>query len=251
MSTEVVTTSRIEKSSFTRFSESRRSKMFGVVEIAALLASCFVMLLVILSYLYFVVPARTRWTAVQADQKRVIANVDKLKGIVNEGQNTQQTVDQIVSSLSDFENVSLVKQDQGRMALYGELNTLIIKNGLRNTSGPAYTALEPLGAKVTPGSSSVSTKWQSVYPGIGVVMTIEGPYQNLRHFIQDLERSKQFVIINQVELQRAENSSQLAALPSETGSGSRGSMVSLQLNMAMYFQREDGESAGANVSRVQ
>jgi hypothetical protein len=251
MSTEVATTPRVEKSSFVRFSESRRSKMFGVAEIVALLGSCFVLLLVILSYLYFVVPTRLRLNTVQADRERVRVNLDKLKGIVHEGQDTEQTVEQIVASLGDFETVSLVKQDEGRMSLYGELNALIIKNGLRNTSGPAYTALEPLGAKVTPGSSSVSTKWQSVYPGIGVVMTIEGPYQNLRHFIQDLERTKQFVIINQVELQRAENSSQLAALPSETGSGSRGSLVSLQLNMAMYFQRENGESAAANVSQVQ
>jgi hypothetical protein len=125
------------------------------------------------------------------------------------------------------------------------LNRLILKNGLRNTSGPTYAALEPVGAKAIPGTS-VSTKWQSVYPGIGVLVTIEGPYQNLRHFIQEIERTKQFVIINEVELQRAENSSQIAVAP-EAGSGSRGSQVSLQLNMAMYFQRqgaENSESAG-------
>ena len=134
------------------------------------------------------------------------------------------------------------------MDLYGELNTLIIKHNLRNTSGPAYTALEPIGAKVTPGSASAATKWQSVYPGVGVVVTIEGSYQNLRHFIQDLERTKQFVIINQVELQKAENSSQVAELPAEGGSGTRGSLVSLQLNMAMCFQRENGESSADTVT---
>jgi Tfp pilus assembly protein PilO len=122
------------------------------------------------------------------------------------------------------------------MGLYGELNTLILKNGLRNTTGPAYTELSPLGTKVTPGAS-VSTKWQSVYPGIGVLLTVEGPYQNLRHFVQDIERSEQFVIINQVELQRAENSSQLAEAE-QSSSGSRVSLVSLQLNMSTYFQRQ-------------
>ena len=70
-----------------------------------------------------------------------------------------------------------------------------------------------------------------------MLVTVEGSYQNLRRFVRDIERTRHFVVINQVELQRAENSAQLPA-DSETG-GTRGSLVSLQLNMAMYFQRED------------
>ena len=126
------------------------------------------------------------------------------------------------------------------MALYGELNQLITKNGLRNTSGPSYTALDPIGTKVTAGSSA-NTKWQSVYPGVGVMVTVEGSYQNLRRFIQDLERTKQFVIINEVELQRAENSGQIASA-TVSESGTRESLVSLQLNMTMYFQRNEAEN---------
>jgi len=72
-------------------------------------------------------------------------------------------------------------------------------------------------------------------------VTVEGSYQNLRHFIQDLERTKQFVIINEVELQRAENGGQIAATDSETGT--RQSLVSLQLNMTMYFQRNENENS--------
>ena len=30
------------------------------------------------------------------------------------------------------------------MDLYGELNQLIVKNGLKNTSGPTYTTLDPV-----------------------------------------------------------------------------------------------------------
>jgi len=232
---------------FTGFASSRRAKMFGIVEIIALAGSCFVLFLVLVSYLYFLVPARSRRATLEADRSQLQVNLSKMQSIVKEGSDTKQTVDTIVGSLNNFETVGLVKQDEGRIDLYGELNKLILKNGVRNTSGPSYTALEPLGAKVTPGTS-VSTKWQSVYPGIGVVLTIEGPYQNLRHFIQDIERLKQFVIINQVELQRAENSSASSAGP-ETSTGTRGSLVSLQLNMAMYFQRE--ESANSGVTREQ
>jgi len=126
---------------------------------------------------------------------------------------------------------------------YDELNELIVKNGLRNTSGPAYTPLDPTGTKSVSGKST-TTKWQSFYPGIVVLVTVEGQYQDIRRFIRDLEQSKQFVVINQVELQRAnENSAPVSAEGGEAaaapaGSGSRGSLISLQLNLATYFQRE-------------
>lgn len=214
---------------------SRGNRMFGPAEILALAGSCFVFLLVLLSYLYFLVPARSQRASLEADRIRLQTNLNKLKGIVNERQNTKETVDEITVSLDRFETNSLLRQDEGRKDLYGELNRLIMKNSLRNTSGPSYTPLEPLGAKVTAGTS-VTTKWQSVYPGIGVLVTVEGSYQNLRHFIRDIERTRQFVVINQVELQRAENGSQVVK-DSESG-GTRASLVSLQLNMAMYFQRE-------------
>jgi hypothetical protein len=71
------------------------------------------------------------------------------------------------------------------------------------------------------------------------MVTVEGAYQDLRRFIRDIERSKQFVVINQVELQRAQdNNAPVSA--DESGSGTRISPVTLQLNMATYFQRENG-----------
>jgi Tfp pilus assembly protein PilO len=226
---------------------SRRGKMFGIAEILALVFSCFVLLLVLLSYLYFLVPARARRVAVEGDQVRLQSNLDKLRRIVDEEHSTQQRADAIATSLDKFETASLVRSDEGRMALYGELNQLITKNGLRNTSGPSYTALDPIGTKVTAGSSA-NTKWQSVYPGVGVMVTVEGSYQNLRRFIQDLERTKQFVIINEVELQRAENSSQIAAA-TDSETGTRESLVSLQLNMTMYFQRNGSENGAVGQER--
>jgi Tfp pilus assembly protein PilO len=247
MSEAVVATPRPSGNSLTNLIDSRRGKMFGIAEIIALALSCFVLFLVLLSYLYFLVPARARRATVEADQARLQSNLQKLRGIVGVAQSTQQRADAISTSLDRFETVSLVRPDEGRMALYGELNQLMTKNGLRNTSGPSYTTLDPIGSKVTPGASA-NTKWQSVYPGIGVLVTVEGSYQNLRRFIQDLERTKQFVIINEVELQRAENSSQIAA-PTDSETGTRESLVSLQLNMTMYFQRNGTENGVSGQER--
>lgn len=222
------------------FISSRRDKMFGVAEILALGGSCVVFLLVLLSYLYFLLPARSHLATLQADRLQLKANLQKSELIVSRDRGIKQTVDRIAESLETFESVGLVGKDRGRMTLYDQLNQLIVKNGLLNTSGPTYTTLEPLGGKMTPGKSS-STKWQTVYPGIAVDVTVEGSYQSLRHFIRDIELSKQFVIINQVELQRATNNNSTvdAAAASTAGTGSRASLVSLQLNMVTYFQRSN------------
>ena len=229
------------------FLESRRGKMFGVAEVVALAGSCFVLALVLFSYLYFVVPARSRISSLNADRQQLQTNLKTLDGVVNKEQNTQQTVDRVAASLNRFETETLLRQDEGRLQLYEELNQLIVKNGVKNTSGPTYTSLDPAGVKSASGKS-VITKWQSFYPGISVMVTVEGPYENIRRFIRDVERSRQFVVINEVELQRAEqNSGPVSAEGAPSSSGSRGSLVSLQLNMATYFQRDNATSSAAAV----
>jgi Tfp pilus assembly protein PilO len=234
---------------FSEFLVSRRGKMFGVVEVVALAGSCFVLALVLLSYLYFLVPARSRVATANADLKQLQANLQTLDGVVHKETDTKQTVDRIAASLNKFETEYLLRQEQGRMDLYEELNQLIVKNGLKNTSGPTYTTLDPTGAKSTVGKNVV-TKWQSFYPGIAVMVTVEGSYQDLRRFIRDVERSKQFVVINEVELQRATQNNAPASVDEGgtgatpgSGSGTRGSLVSLQLNMATYFQRPSATEA--------
>jgi Tfp pilus assembly protein PilO len=232
------------------FVESRRGKMFGIAEVAALAGSCLILLLVLLSYLYFLVPARSRVASLNADKKQLQTNLQTLHSVVSREQNTTQTVHQITTSLDKFETDFLLEPEQGRMELYDELNQLIIKNGVRNTSGPTYTALDPEGTKTT-GGRTTTTKWQSFYPGVAVLVTVEGQYENVRRFIRDVERSKQFVVINEVELQRARDtnapvSAEGSEVATETGqpasSGSRGSLVSLQLSMATYFQREASQT---------
>jgi Tfp pilus assembly protein PilO len=233
------------------FRASRRGKMFGVAEVIALAGSCFVLLLVLLSYLYFLVPARSRMASLEVDKKQVQTNLQTLNGVVKQGRDTKDTVERIAASLDKFQSAHLLNVDQGRMDLYDELNQMIVKNGLRNTSGPAYTPLDPAGTKSASGKTT-TTKWQSFYPGISVMVTVEGQYSNIRRFIRDIEKSKQFVVINEVELQRAnENSAPVsaeepAAESTAPGSGTRGSLVSLQLNMATYFQRNGGNGSGAN-----
>lgn len=238
MSAELTTAPRTQyKQRLSTFVQSRRGKMFGIAEVAALAGSCVVLLLVLLSYLYFLVPARSRVSSLNEDKARLQTNLQTLKGVVNKEQTTKEQVDRIAASLGEFETSHLLRADQGRLDFYGELNQIIVKNNLRNTSGPTYTPLEPTGTKAVAGKST-TTKWQSFYPGIAVMVTVEGQYQDIRRFIRDIERSKQFVVINQVELQRA-NENNAPASVEGAESGTSGSLISLQLNLATYFQRDN------------
>lgn len=231
------------KHKLTTFLDSRRGKMFGFAEVVALAASCFVLLVVMLSYLYFLVPARSRVSSLNEDKARLQANLQTLQGVVSKEKNTKEQVDQIASTLTDFESGYLLRPDQGRLELYDELNQLIIKNSLRNTSGPTYTPLDPSGTKAVSGKST-TTKWQSFYPGISVLVTVEGQYQDVRRFVRDIERSKQFMVINEVELQRANENSSPLADESAAAAGTRGALISLQLNLTTYFQRDNSANAG-------
>jgi hypothetical protein len=236
------------KSRVSEFLASRRGKMFGVAEVAALAGSCFVLALVLLSYLYFLVPARSRLASLHTDLKQTQTNLQTLGTVFDKDQNTKQNVDRAAESLNRFETEHLMRADEGRMDSFRELNELIVRNNLRNTSGPTYTPLDPAGTKSTAGKTVV-TKWQSFYPGTAVMVTVEGEYQNVRRFIRDIERSRQFVVINEVELQRAsQTNAPASAEEGGAGSGTRGSLVTLQLNMATYFQRP-GAADSAPVSQ--
>ena len=240
------------KARASEFLASRRGKMFGVAEVAALAGSCLVLVLVLLSYLYFLVPARSNLASLNTQLKQTQTNLQTLDGIVNKEQNTKQNVDRAAASLTKFETEHLMQADVGRMDSFRELNELIVKNNLKNTSGPTYTPLDPAGTKSNSGRT-VATKWQSFYPGTSVMVTVEGEYQNVRRFIRDIERSRQFLVINEVELQRASQNNAPASAEEGApgaGAGTRGSLVTLQLDMATYFQRP-GTAAADNAATQQ
>jgi Tfp pilus assembly protein PilO len=216
----------------------REQRILGPAEIIGLAGSLLILLLVVVSYLYFLVPANSQLVGLQAQRSLLQSQVRDLQNVVQRDESTEASVQKINQSLDEFESEHLLGPDVGRMGLYDSLNVLIRKNGLRNTSGPTYTSLESSTSKTSStGSRSANTKWQSVYPGIAISVTVEGQYQNLRHFIHDLENDKQFIIINSVELERSTETNNLLPAEGEPATGARVSPVSLRLEMTTYFQR--------------
>ncbi len=254
-----------------RFDQLRRTpglKVLGLPELIGLAGAALIALITVFAYFYFYVPAHSRLRSAQLERDRLQAQLRASEVTLKQTTTTREAVDTIDASLRDFESNWLAVSGQGRLSLYSELNNLIRSNGLRNTSGPTYTALEPLGSKAqvqatTSTEKQSNAKWQSIYPGIAVSVTVEGPYQNVRHFVRDIETSRQFLIINAVELESLTNSGasqdlpavRTAPAPSRPGrpaapmtaapASGRGTLVSLRLDMATYFQRPASDSGPA------
>ena len=224
----------------------RERRIFGPAEIIGLAGSALILLLVVVSYLYFLLPANSQLVALQAQRSLLQAQLRDLHDVVTKGETTEASVQKINQSLDEFETGHLLGPDRGRMGLYDSLNVLIRKNGLRNTSGPTYTPLESSNSKASSSSRSANTKWQSVYPGIAISVTVEGQYQKLRHFVRDLEMDKQFFIINSVELERSTETNNALPAEGDPATGARAALVSLRLEMTTYFQRTAREEGATN-----
>ena len=223
-----------------KFRRTSQNGPVGPAELIGITGSLLILILVVVSYLYFLVPARTRLESAQLERARLQTQLRTSQDNLQRGVSTEEIVQGITQSLDAFESGGLSAAGRGRMDIYDSLNQLMKKNGLRNTSGPTYTPLDPTGTKTeTGGTKATSSKWQSIYPGIAISVTVEGQYQNLRRFIREIETSKQFVVINSVELERATEAN--AAAGADAGGGSRLSPVSLRLDMATYFQRRASE----------
>jgi hypothetical protein len=219
--------------------------ILGLPEMVALGLSLLLLAIVLFSYFYLFLPARNRQTLAMEQRELLQKRLRDAQVGFNANVSTAATVEQIDKSLQDFEETRLSPSDEGRMAIYQELNELIKRNALRATGGIKYSALDALGAQTgtnTPATRGGNAKWQSVYPGLGVSLTVEGPYANVRRFVRDIEASRQFVIINAVELEGANNTGAQPIV--QTGPGAApatntppSSIVSLRLDMAAYFRR--------------
>jgi len=250
--------------------------VIGLPELIGLAGAALLALMTVFAYFYFYLPADSRLKALQRERDQLQTQLRTAEKLYSDTDNASDAVDKRLTSVKGFEDRWLAVSGSGRLALYTEINDIIRSNGLRNTAGPSYAPLEPIGSK----SQSQATdnaekqgiaKWQSTYPGILVSVTVEGPYQRVRHFVHDIEASRHFLIINSVELESVRDSG--AALedlpkpvartpggPSRAGAprpapavnptvtapaGSRGSLVSLRLDLSTYFQRPEVKAGPA------
>jgi hypothetical protein len=246
--------------------------VIGLPELMGLAGAALLALMTVFAYFYFYLPADSRLKSLQRQRDQLQTQQRAAEKLYSDTTSTSDAVDQRLTSVKEFEDRWLSVPGSGRLALYAEINDMIRNNGLRNTAGPSYAPLEPISSK-TQGQATESAekqgiaKWQSIYPGILVSVTVEGPYQRVRHFVRDIETNRHFLIINSVELESVKESGAAQDLPTPVPrtlgmppragatrpgataapiitapAGSRGSLVSLRLDLATYFQRPEVKS---------
>ena len=183
--------------------------MWGTTELVTVGVSMLAILTTILVFTFLVLPAQRELNNNRVRRDELDKELTTAKSRYGNITSTQDQVNRILTSVSDFEAFNLAPETSGKAALAQQINGLINAYGLTNTSGPDYATLE-----INDGSRNNQqtdaergrSKFISIYPGQYITMTLDGSYQNLRRFIREIETSRnQFVIISAIELEPSEN----------------------------------------------
>lgn len=176
--------------------------MWGPIEIAAVAAGLMILLGGVFAYLYFKRPTDQDLAKNRVEADRLEAELASARSRYGEINSSQDRVDELITSVDDFEARFLPIATSGRTALYQRLNGLINAYGLINTTGPDYAPLEAINDPREQQSeeSRGKARLRSLYPGVYVTTTVEGSYQSLRRFLREIETGREFIVISAVEL---------------------------------------------------
>lgn len=207
--TEVVAVKKIVSQPRVMKRRTVKSGMFGVPEIMAVGLGILSLLAVGLFYFLWVMPANAEVKRRKDSRNQLEADLKTEKAKFGDITSTKARAEELVNSVDFFERNYLPIAENGRTALYQRVNALIAAYGLVNTTGPDFSPLETVNVKQSQQNEKEKgrNKFQSLFPGVYVSMTLEGSYQSLRRFMRELESSGQFVIISTVELEAAEGNS--------------------------------------------
>ena len=179
---------------------------------------------------------RTIETQLDAQQRSIIANrPDAVKD-----QPVEDQAKIALETLEQFRSSHLKPFSSGRIALIQEINALAKKNTVSLTSGIDMGSTGGEGDSEAAGANEKKNVTRrrkaddllNAFPSVNFRFTVFGQYSNLRTFISELEREKQFVLINSVNLTNQE--ARTASRRARGNEGSGGIMLTIE--MAAYFQ---------------
>ncbi len=208
-------------------------------------------------YLNKIQPRYARIEELRTEKRRAQDEIER-KQTQNKAIKTQQNAKSgIVDSLDDFEE-RLRDRATGTTQMIGEINQLsrahhlLVQGYNFNSRSAELVAATPPAA--SPDGSPTPTpppfrldKDLKIYPSLGIDTALEGEYHDLRRFIYDLERSRQFLIINTLSFQGVDekvrqikgriNPGGGANLPDPTKQS-----IALKIEMDAYFEKPEGQT---------
>ncbi|HZS04266.1 MAG TPA: hypothetical protein VFD58_05470 [Blastocatellia bacterium] len=188
------------------------------------------------------------------------------KKIAEQGERAKQLAiqrvekERLINSLKDFEE-RLKDKTTGTTKMITEINDLSRAHHLAVTG----YIFKPQGAEIIPATPALAQasdstptptppiridKELNLYPSLGIDTTFEGEYRDLRHFIYNLERSQQFLIINSLAFQGVDEKTRQVKnkiAPSAVGNLPDPTRLSIGLKIELdaYFQKPEGMKASA------
>ena len=206
-----------------------RPNAFEVIStVVALLALSYVV------YYYFTElrPARARLAAVRTRYNQQDATLTNPPSAPGSGPSRATQVAMARESLESFKNHQLQPLASGRRVMFDEINGLIKKYNLELTSGIQMEH----GAKDENKKSSrenVASLFE-VYPKVDLKFTAAGSYESLRKMLAELERSKQYVVLNGIDLGTLDQSE--GHHNSRRRAPTGGQAVTLSVLLTAYFR---------------
>jgi hypothetical protein len=211
--------------------------------IATVLAFIFV-LSVIVYYFTSLKPEQDRLRTVEsqleAQQQSIIKNrPDTLKDVPVEDQ-----AKEALETLETFKSNHLKPFSSGRIALIREINALAKKNtvsltsgiDMGSTGGEADSEATEASEKKNVSRRKKTDDLLNAFPSVIFRFTVFGQYSNIRTFISELEREKQFVVINSINLTNQEAKTASRRGRGGEGAAGIGAGIMLTIEMAAYFQ---------------
>ena len=213
----------------------------SVAEIAFLGAAILFATAVALFYSYKVLPlgymVSSRNKSIEALKAAIKDQDDKEKKSLAQASNAEK----ILESLRGFES-HLTPDERGMTQIINEIAALGATHKVQvGDSNYRVEAAEEtqFDGNGNPKPRPNRDKKPKIYPNLGVETTVIGDYSNLRHFLSELERSKQFLIVNALAFQGGDEriARQIAKGGKQPALSSPESVpVSLKIELDTYFK---------------
>ncbi|MBL8191894.1 MAG: hypothetical protein JNK38_28035 [Acidobacteria bacterium] len=217
-----------------------RAKL-NLVEILALVLALVFAGAIVFYYFSKVQPLSSELSQLKAREAQIQLQIDKVNTDEKKRNEQAANAEAILASLKNFD-LYLKQDERGMTEIINEIDSLGQKHGvLTGDSSYRVAEAEPLADESgQPAQQKRDDEDRKIYPSLGIDTNIIGEYPNLRRFLTDLERSKQFLIINAVNFQGESDAVRRAAQKSGSQklqlSSNDAVPVSLKIEMDTYFQ---------------
>ncbi|MBO0723006.1 MAG: hypothetical protein J2P41_19430 [Blastocatellia bacterium] len=224
----------------------KRKLRLSNLEIGSLAAALVFAVTVTSFFLTKIQPLRNEAAALQSKETGLLLKLSALN--VEERKRAEQSAnaEKILDSLAKFES-NLKSDESGMTQILNEIDSLCKSHKILSGSSN-FNLTEPVAqATDEKGDAVLRANREKIdfYPVFGIDTTVTGDYRNLRRFIFDLERSKQFLVIKSVQFQgegekfrRAQGSGPGGKQQQIDLSSPEAIPVSLKIEMDTYFRKQ-------------